>query len=342
MKLGFHLGYWSSAPSDDERAAFSLAESLGYDSVWTAETYGSDCLTPLAWYGASTSTVKLGTNILQMSARTPAATAMAAMTLDHLSRGRFILGLGVSGPQVVEGWYGQPYPRPLARTREYVELVRKFVRRDEPVSHDGSFYQLPLQGGSGLGKPLRSMIHPIRPEIPIYLGAEGPKNIALAAEIADGWLPIFYSPRMDDFYRAALEEGFSKPGARRSRNDFDIAATVPIVIDDDIEKAADVVRPNIALYVGGMGAKEANFHNQVFVRMGYEAECARIQRLYLEGRKSEAIASVPLAMVEDVALVGSTAKIRDDLVRWEKTAVKTLLLQGLGYSSIEAVAELLA
>ncbi|NMN98396.1 LLM class F420-dependent oxidoreductase [Antrihabitans stalactiti] len=341
MKLGFHLGYWSAAPPEGAHDAFALAESLGYDSVWTAETYGSDCLTPLAWFGASTRTVSLGTNILQMSARTPAATAMAAMTLDHLSGGRFILGLGVSGPQVVEGWYGQPYPRPLARTREYVELVRKIVRREAPVSHDGQFYQLPLQGGSGLGKPLRSMLHPRRSEIPIYLGAEGPKNIALAAEIADGWLPLFYSPRMDDFYRGALEEGFAQPGARHSLDDFEIAATVPIVVDDDIEKAADLVRPNIALYVGGMGAKEANFHNQVFVRMGYEAECERIQQLYLDGRKAEAIASVPLAMVEDIALVGSVEKIRDDLRRWDKTVVTSLLLQGLGYSSIHTVAKLL-
>ncbi|MGU3432564.1 LLM class F420-dependent oxidoreductase [Actinomycetes bacterium M1A6_2h] len=340
MKLGFHLGYWSSGPTDDTRTAFALAEKLGYDSVWTAETYGSDCLTPLAWFGAATSRVSLGTNVLQISARTPAATAMAAMTLDHLSGGRFILGLGVSGPQVVEGWYGQPYPKPLARTREYIELVRKFVRRDEPVLNDGAFYPLPLQGGSGIGKPLKSMLHPLRTEIPIYLGAEGPKNIALAAEIADGWLPIFYSPRMDDFYRGALQEGFSRPGARCSIDEFEIAATVPVVIDDDIEKAADMVRPNIALYVGGMGAKDVNFHNQVFVRMGYEAECEKIQRLYLEGRKAEAIASVPLAMVEDVALVGSLGKIKDDLVRWEKSPVTSLLLQGMGYSSIEAVAEL--
>ena len=217
MKLATGAGYWAAGPPADALEQLLEAERLGYDSFWTAEAYGSDALTPLAWWGASTSTIRLGTSIIQLSARTPAATAMAAMTLDHLSQGRFILGLGVSGPQVVEGWYGQPYPRPLARTREYVEIVRAIVAREAPVRHQGEFYTLPHPGGTGLGKPLRSTVHPRRPDIPIYLGAEGPKNVALAAEICDGWLPLFFSPKeeVDRFYRDCLAEGAARPGARR-------------------------------------------------------------------------------------------------------------------------------
>ena len=208
LKLGYHIGYWSAGPPTGALDTVLEVERLGFDSVWTAEAYGSDAFTPLAWWGASTSRVKLGTNIVQMSARTPVATAMSALTLDHLSGGRFILGLGASGPQVVEGWYGQPYPRPLERTREYVEIVRKVLARKEPVTYDGRHYQLPFRGGTNLGKPLKSIVHPRREDIPIYLGAEGPKNVTLAAEIADGWFPIFFSPKTDAYYRERLAEGF--------------------------------------------------------------------------------------------------------------------------------------
>src|SRR3954467_9791998 len=229
LKLGLVLGYWFAQPPVGVPAALAAAEDLGFDSVWSAEAYGSDCFTPLSWYGAATSTLKLGTAVCQMSARTPVATAMSALTLDHLSGGRFQLRLGASGRQVVEGWYGQPYPKPLARTREYIEIIRRVFRREE-VDFEGEHYQMPLRGGSGLGKPLKSIVKPLREDIPIMLGAEGPKNVAMAAEIADGWLPIFFSPKSDAFYRRALEEGFARPNARHSPDDFEIASTVPVII----------------------------------------------------------------------------------------------------------------
>jgi F420-dependent oxidoreductase-like protein len=327
MKLGYHTGYWSSGPPPGVTDAIAICEQVGVDSIWTAEAYGSDCLTPLAWWGAATERVRLGTDVMQMSARTPTATAMAALTLDHLSGGRFVLGLGASGPQVVEGWYGQPYPKPLARTREYIDIVRKVWARDVPVTNDGPAYPLPYPGGTGLGKSLKSTVHPLRSDIPIMLGAEGPKNVALAAEIADGWLPMFFSPKTDGFYRDALAEGFARDGARHTLDDFEVAAFVPVIINDDAEAAADLVRPSLALYIGGMGAKTMNFHADVFARMGYEAEVAKIQELYLDGRKPEAIAAVPTALVEDVALVGPAAKIADELTAWRQTVLTTLLVQ---------------
>ncbi len=265
---------------------------------------------------------------MQMSARTPAATAMAAITMDHLTGGRFVLGIGVSGPQVVEGWYGQPYPKPLARTREYIEIIRKIVERQEPVVFEGEHYQLPFAGGTGLGKALKSTVHPLRSDLPIYLGAEGPKNVALAAEIADGWFPFWFSPRSDAFYREALAEGFARPEARHTLADFEVACPVPVVVNPDPEVAADMIRPMLALYVGGMGAKGANFHFDVIARMGYEAEATKIQNLYLEGRKEEAAASIPLALIEDVALVGPPEKIRHEMARWEETVITTMLVQG--------------
>ncbi len=341
MKLGLMIGYWGAGPPSDMPATLQLAEQLGYRSVWTAEAYGSDALTPLAWWGSHTSTMQLGTAIMQMSARTPAATAMAAMTMDHLSGGRFNLGLGVSGPQVVEGWYGMPYPKPLGRTREYVSIVRSIIAREDRVTFDGAHYQLPHQGGSGLGKPLKSTIHPLRTDLPIYLAAEGPKNVALAAEIADGWLPFWFSPRSDEFYRRALEQGFGRDGARRTPETFEIPCPVPIVVNPDVEQAADVVRPLLALYVGGMGAKDANFHYEVLARIGYESVCARIQELYLDGRKAEAVAAVPLAMVEDVALVGPVDKIKEEWAKWNETLITEILVQGPP-ELLRAVAEIAA
>jgi F420-dependent oxidoreductase-like protein len=340
VKLGFHTGYWSAGPPAGVQEAIGEAERLGLDSIWAAEAYGSDCLTPLAWWGSSTSNVRLGTNILQMAARTPTATAMAALTLDHLSGGRFVLGLGASGPQVVEGWYGQSYPKPLARTREYIEIVRKVVAR-ERVEYDGKFFQLPYQGGTGLGKPLKSTVHPLRTDIPIYLAAEGPKNVALAAEIADGWLPMFFSPRGNDFYKTALQEGFDRETARCDWDTFEVPAFLPVIVNDDVEQAADWVRPMLALYIGGMGAKGANFHFDVFVRLGYEAECHKIQELYLDGKKAEAVAAVPTAMVEDIALVGPVAKIRDDLAAWKESVV-TALLVNTDVKTLRMLAEIVA
>jgi F420-dependent oxidoreductase-like protein len=331
LKLGLNTGYWASGPpSPAALAAVKEAERLGFDSIWTSEAYGSDALTPLAWWGAQTERVRLGTAIMQMSARRPAAAAMAAMTMDHLSGGRFVLGLGVSGPQVVEGWYGEPFAKPLARTREYVGIVRDAVARRAPVASDGPHYPLPVSGRegiTGLGKPLKSTLHPLRERLPICLGAEGPKNIALTAEIADGWLALFYSPHHDaELYRPCLEEGFAR--RERPHDDFEIHASIPFIVHDDVEQAADVIRPRFALYFGGMGARSMNFHREVPVRMGYEAEARRIQELYLEGRKDEAAAAVPTKLIEQLALIGPADKIRHDLEAWRESSVTSLLIAG--------------
>jgi F420-dependent oxidoreductase-like protein len=328
LKLGLNTGYWAGGPPPGAAESVLEAERLGFDSVWTAEAYGSDALMPLAWWGAATERLKLGTSIVQISARTPAATAMAAMTLDHLSGGRVILGLGVSGPQVVEGWYGQPFAKPLARMREYIGILREIWARQGPVTNDGPHYPLPVPDGTGLGKPLKASIHPLRADIPIYLAAEGPKNIAMAAELCDGWLALFYSPYHDDFYRQALEEGWARPGALRGRGDFEVAATVPLIITDDVESAADALRPMYALYFGGMGAKAVNFHANVAIRMGYEAEVAKIQELYLSGNKDQAAAAVPTKLIEQLTLIGPAAKIRHDLEAWRESIVTTLLVGG--------------
>lgn len=328
IKLGYNTGYWSAGPPAGALEAIQEAERLGFDSAWTAEAYGSDALTPLAWWGSHTERIRLGTGIVQLSARTPTATAMAAITLDHLSGGRFILGLGASGPQVVEGWYGQPYPKPLARTREYIEIIRRVLARDRPVEHHGQFYDLPASGGARLGKALKSTVHPVRPDLPIFLAAEGPKNVALAAEIADGWLPLFFAPKQDAFYRERLAEGFAASGDASKAERFEVVSSVFIIPGDDPERCADFVRPFLALYAGGMGARGANFHFEVFARMGYEDVATKVQELYLAGRKEEAAAAIPLAMVEDVALVGPQEKIRDELARWKETCITTFLVSG--------------
>jgi F420-dependent oxidoreductase-like protein len=328
LKLGLNMGYWGGGPPPGALESIQEAERLGFDSVWTAEAYGSDALVPLAWWGASTERIKLGTAIVQISARAPAATAMAAMSLDHLSGGRMILGLGVSGPQVVEGWYGQSFAKPLARMREYIGILRDIWARNGPVTNDGPHYPLPLKDGTGLGKPLKSSIHPLREDIPIYLAAEGPKNIAMAAELCDGWLAIFYSPHHEDLYREPLEEGFARPGARRSAEEFEVAATVPLIVTDDPESAQNAVRPMYALYFGGMGARGANFHANVPIRMGYEAEVAKIQDLYLSGKKEEAAAAVPADLIDQLTLIGPADKIRHDLEAWRESSVTTLLIGG--------------
>src|SRR5271154_6205561 len=330
MKIAVPVGYSPAGPPPNATEVFAAAERLEFDQVWTAEAYGSDAWTPLAWWGSRPSRVHLGTAVSQLSARPPVTLAMTAMTMDHLTQGRVLLGIGTSNPQVVEGWYGQPYPRPLERTREYIDIVRKVIARAEPVSYEGKHYQLPVpsdKGGTGLGKPLRSILHPYRTEIPIYLGAEGPKNVALGAEIADGWNVIFFSPAMNDFYAAALAEGFARPGARHTADTFDVVGgPLAIVPDDDLERAADRLRPTLALYIGGMGARGVNFHHEVFARMGYEAEAKKIQDLYLAGDKKSAIAAVPTKLVEDVALIGSWAKITDEIQRWKQTVLTTFSL----------------
>jgi F420-dependent oxidoreductase-like protein len=339
MKLGLQLGYWGAGPPSDAPELIAEAERLEFDSVWIAESYGSDALTPLAWWGAATKQVRLGSALCQMSARTPTAMAMAAQTIDHLSGGRFVLGLGVSGPQVVEGWYGQPFSKPLARTREYLEILRKVWAREEPVTSAGSHYPLPYPGGSGLRKPLKSIVHPLRRDIPIFLGAEGPKNIALAAEIADGWFPLFFSPRGMDAFADSLAEGFNRPTARHGPNDFEVIALAPTVISDDAEAAADRFRPTLALYIGGMGSREQNFHFDVFVRLGYEEQATRIQDLYLGGHKTDAAAAVPRSMIEEISLIGPVAKIRDDLDAWRESMATTLLVGG-DLNTMRAMADL--
>jgi F420-dependent oxidoreductase-like protein len=328
LKLGLNTGYWAGGPPPAMAETIAEAERLGFDSVWTAEAYGSDCLTPLAWWGAATDRIRLGTAIVQISARQPAATAMAAMTMDHLSGGRFILGLGASGPQVVEGWYGRPYAKPLARTREYIGILRDIWARSGPVTNDGPYYPLPLPDGTGLGKPLKSSIHPLREDIPIFLGAEGPKNIAMCAELCDGWLAMLFSPEHEELYTGPLNEGFAREGARRTAEDFEVAATVPLIVSDDLDAAVDSLRPFYALYFGGMGAKGANFHANVPIRMGYETEILEIQDLYLGGKKDEAAARIPSALIEQLSLVGRREKIRDDLERWRDSIVTTLLVSG--------------
>ena len=331
LKLGLMMGYWAGGPPPGAAETITEADQLGFDSVWTAEAYGSDALVPLAWWGATTERIKLGTAIVQISARTPAATAMAAMSLDHLSGGRAILGLGVSGPQVVEGWYGQPFAKPLARMREYIGIVRDIWAREGPVTSDGPHYPLPVDGRdgvTGLGKALKSSIHPLRSDIPIYLAAEGPKNIALAGELCDGWLALFYSPHHDDYYRDALADGLGRPNARHAMADFEVAAQVPLVVTDDIDGTMDAMRPFYALYFGGMGAKGANFHANVPIRMGYEAEVNTIQDLYLSGHKDEAAAAIPADLIEQLTLIGPADKIRHDLEAWRDSIATTLLISG--------------
>lgn len=330
MKVGLGAGYWAAGPPAGVEEELDRAERLGLDSFWTAEAYGSDALTPLAWWGARTSSVRLGTSVCQMSARTPTALAMAAMTIDHLSGGRMIVGIGASGPQVVEGWYGQPFPRPLERTREYVDIMRSVWRRDEPVTYSGKHYQLPYDGGAQLGKPLKSTVHPLRNEIPIFIGAEGPKNVALTAEIGDGWIPLWFSPKSDQFYRDALAEGFARDGARHTADTFEVASMAWVIEHDDVDVAASYIKPAVALYAGGMGAKKANFHKDVFERMGWGDVVAEVQDLYLNGRAADAAKAIPTAMVEDVALIGPVDKIVEDYQRrWRDTCLTTLILHGV-------------
>jgi F420-dependent oxidoreductase-like protein len=333
LKLGLSLGYWGAQPPPDFVGLACEAERLGFDSVWTAEAYGSDAITPLAWIGAQTSRIRLGTGICQLSARTPTAMAMAAMTLDHLTGGRMILGLGVSGPQVVEGWYGAPFSKPLARTREYVAIVRSVLDRTAPVASPGPHYPLPYTGAGawGLGKPLRSIVHPLRADLPIFLGAEGPKNVALATEIADGWLPLYYSPFRQDVYANSLA------GAKSG---FEIVQGVVVNITDDLEAGLLPVRQMLALYVGGMGAKDRNFHRELIGRMGFEEAAARIQDLYLAGRRDDAVRAVPEALADEIALVGPPARIRDRLQAWRETPVTSLTVSARSRAELATIAEL--
>ena len=341
MKLGLQLGYWGAQPPEGVGELVEAAEAAGFEAVFAAEAWGSDAFTPLAWWGHRTSRIKLGTSIVQLSGRTPTSCAMHALTLDHLSGGRVILGLGVSGPQVVEGWYGRPFSKPLARTREYIDIIRQVLARKAPVVNDGPHYPLPYtgEGAVGLGKPLKPIVHPLRADLPIWMGAEGPKNVALAAEIADGWLPIYFSPRVADMYNAWLDEGFARPGARRTRETFEVAATCQLVVTDDKQATYDAMRPWMALYIGGMGAKELNFHKTVFERMGYQEVADEIQALYLEGRKEEAAALVPDELVAEVTIVGNRDEVREQIGRWEDAGVTMLVLTLRSPEEVRQVAE---
>jgi F420-dependent oxidoreductase-like protein len=331
LKLGLMLGYWGAQP-DDATETVLAAEDVGFESVWTAEAYGSDAFTPLTWYASRTSRIRLGTGLVQLSARTPAATAMTAATLDALSGGRLTLGLGVSGPQVVEGWYGVPFPKPLARTREYVEVLRSVWRRDV-VRNDGEHYPLPYPGGTGLGKPIKLTLHPVRERIPVLLGAEGPNNVALAAEIADGWLPIFFHvERGLDVYAEALA------GAP---DGFEICCPVTVVVNDDVAAALEVVKWTLAFYIGGMGAKELNFHVNVIGRMGFAEQAAQVQQLFLSGDREAAMRAVPDELADGIALCGPLERIAERLELWRKTPVTTLLVGGVrDPAHLRALAEL--
>ncbi|KAA1431765.1 LLM class F420-dependent oxidoreductase [Mycolicibacter arupensis] len=342
MKLGLQLGYWGAQPPTNHAELVSAAEDAGFDAVFTAEAWGSDAYTPLAWWGSSTSRVRLGTSVVQLSARTPTACAMAALTLDHLSGGRHILGLGVSGPQVVEGWYGQRFGKPLARTREYIDILRQVWAREAPVTSAGPHYPLPIsgEGTTGLGKALKPITHPRRADIPVMLGAEGPKNVALSAEIADGWLPIFYSPRLADMYNEWLDEGFARPGARRTRETFEICATANIVITPDRAAAFAAMKPYLALYMGGMGSEDTNFHAEVYRRMGYGEVVDDVTKLFRSGQKDKAGEVIPDELVDDAAIVGDIDYVREQIKVWEAAGVTMMVVTGRSTEQIQQLASL--
>ena len=349
MKLGLTAGY-SGASMSVNLDLILEAERLGFDSVWTAEAYGSDAVVPLAWIGARTSKIRLGTAIMQMPARTPAMTAMTAMTLDALSGGRFILGLGPSGPQVVEGWHGVAYGKPLTRTREYVQIVRSILAREAPVEFKGEHYQIPYAGpgATGLGKPLKSILHG-RKDLPIYTASIGPAGIECSAEVADGLIPVWMNPERFDLLEPAIEKGFAKANAEnagkpgwktKSLASFDVAPFVTVILSDDLEKARMPIKGMLALYIGGMGARGKNFYNDYAKRLGYEEQAVKIQDLYLAGKKAEAMALVPNELVDAIALVGPKERIRDRLDAWKASPVKTLLVGAGQPEALRVLAEL--
>lgn len=341
MKLAISLGY-SGANMALPVKHVQEAEALGYDSVWTAESYGSDAITPLAYLAAVTTKIKLGTSIMQIPGRTPAMCAMTMATLDALSGGRAICGLGLSGPQVVEGWHGVAYGKPLTKTREYVHIVRDILKREKPLVHNGDYYQIPYQGAdaTGLGKPLKSILHG-RADMPIYLAAIGPKNVQLCAEIADGWLPIFFSPEhYDSVYKPQIEAGFAAAGNGKSLANFDIAPTVQVMMDDNLESCWNALKPGLALYIGGMGAKGRNFYNDLAVRYGFEEAATTIQELYLAGDKAGAVSAIPNELVDAVALCGSKARIKDRLALWRSSPITTLNLGLYDVDTLRTMCEL--
>ena len=340
MKLGLSIGY-SRAHLDIPVKLVQRAEELGYDSVWTAEAYGSDAVTPLAYLAALTKRIRLGTGIMQLAARTPANAAMSAATVDAMAGGgRFIAGLGVSGPQIVEGWYGEPWGKPYYRMKDYVAIMRKIFRREAPVTHDGKEYTLPYTGPGalGIGKPLKSILH-MNPDIPIYLATGNESTVKLTAEIADGWLPMGFMPGAMDEYRPWLEEGFRRAGNGKSMKDFAITASVHVEVENDVKAALARLKPEVALYVGGMGHKDKNFHNDIMVRRGFGDAAKRIQELYLAHRKDEAIAAVPDEWVDMKSLVGPPARIRERYRAWEDCGADTISVRSRQPEAIEVMAQ---
>jgi F420-dependent oxidoreductase-like protein len=336
MKLGVHVGYWGLGMGpQDQLQVVQEAERLGYDSIWAAEAYGSDAATVLAWLAAGTSTIKLGSAIFQMPGRSAAMTAMTAATIDELSGGRMLLGIGSSGPQVAEGWHGQRFARQLQRTREYVAVVRKALAR-ERVEYHGETIELPLPGGPG--KALKLTIAPVQERIPIYLAAIGPKNTALAGEIADGWIPTFFSPEHVADFRALLEEGAAR--SERSLEGFDIAPTVNAYVSDDREAARDLMRPVLALYIGGMGSRDQNFYNQLVRRYGFEAAAKEVQDLYLDGKRVEAGAAIPDELIDTVSLCGPHEVVRDRLAAFRDAGVGTLMITPMAFTADDRIAQL--
>jgi F420-dependent oxidoreductase-like protein len=338
MKLGVHVGYWGLGMGpQDQLAVVQEAERLGYDSVWAAEAYGSDAATVLAWLAAGTSRIKLGSAIFQMPGRSAAMTAMTAATIDELSGGRMVLGIGSSGPQVAEGWHGQRFARQLQRTREYVDVVRMALAR-ERVEYHGETIELPLPDGPG--KPLKLMITPKQERIPIYLAAIGPKNTALAGEIADGWIPTFFSPEHVSELRSLLQEGASRSG--RSLDQFDMAPTVNAYISDDRELARNLMRPVLALYIGGMGSRKQNFYNNLVQRYGFEEAAKEIQDLYLEGKKAEAGDAIPDELIDLVSLCGPRDVVRDRLAAFRDAGVGTLMITPMAFNAEDRIEQLRA
>jgi F420-dependent oxidoreductase-like protein len=332
VRLGFYMGYAPPGTSPLEPIALAQeAERLGYDSAWAAEAWGTDCVSVLAWLGATTKRIKLGSAIMQIPGRTPALTAMTAATLDLLSEGRFLLGLGTSGPQVVEGWHGEPWGKPLLKTREYVDIVRAALRR-ELVEHHGEHYDIPVQDGTGLGKPLKLMARPLRADIPIYVAAMRPKAVAQAFEIADGWLPIFWSPEQAPHVFASE---LASP-----RPDFDVAPTAPAILIDDVEAGREFLKPYYALYIGGMGARGKNFYNDLFARYGYEDDARKVQDLYLDGSKREAAAAIPDSFVDEVALVGPKERLAERVEAWRESGATSLLVSTQQPEALRALAEI--
>ncbi|WBO66638.1 LLM class F420-dependent oxidoreductase [Streptomyces camelliae] len=334
MRLGLALGYWGRGPDARHVPLAVEAERLGYDSVWTAESWGSDAFTPLTWIAARTSTIRLGTGVAQMAARTPAATAMHALTLDHLSGGRVLLGLGLSGPQVVEGWYGRPFPKsPLTATREYVDVVRQVLQRQGPVEVDGRFHPLPYRGpdATGLGRPLKSITHPLRPDLPVLLGAEGPKNVAQTVRIADGWLPLYWAPSRPEVYGEAV---------RKLPEGFMVAPLAQVRVCDDVAEGLLPVKAMLGFYIGGMGHAARNFHADLMARMGYEGQARRIQELFLAGRREEAVLAVPDAFADEISLVGPRARIAERLAAWRAGPVTDLLAVSPDPHTLRVLAEL--